>query len=193
MSVAESGCNICIVLCILWTPARRQPQTSLIKGPSLIQRWFFYLSACLSMSCAGAPPLTVTSAPEDTPWPEAMMDTLLISNQPPSLDHLLDNRPDVIPPERSEAAIREGVRINFHLIGPCFAFVKDNPDLQGVVKLDLTITPGGRVRRTGVIDNTTGNKGLGRCLASAATLWMFKPVKEEEDRIVTVTLPFRLR
>ncbi|MDP6050833.1 MAG: TonB family protein [Candidatus Latescibacteria bacterium] len=159
----------------------------------MIQRWFFYFSACLSMSCAGAPPPVVTSAPEDTPWPEAMMDTLLISNQPPSLDHLLDNRPDVIPPERSEAAIREGVRINFHLIGPCFAFVKDNPDLQGVVKLDLTITPDGRVRRTGVIDNTTGNRDLGRCLASAATLWMFKPVKEEEDRIVTVTLPFRLR
>lgn len=159
----------------------------------MIQRWGFYLSVCLIISCASTSPQSVTHAPEDVAWPEALTDTLLISNQPPSLDRLQTSRPDVVPPERSEAAIREGVRKNFHMIGPCFAFVRDNPDLQGVVKLDLTITPGGRVRHAEVIDNTTGNKGLADCLASAATLWVFEPAKETEDRMVTVTLPFRLR
>lgn len=155
-----------------------------------MRTWFVVL-ACLSISCAGAPP--VTPEPTDIAWPEAMADTLLISSEPPSLDHLQDAPPDVVPPERSEAEIREGVRRNFHLIGPCFAFVRDNPDLAGEVIMDLTVAPSGRVRDAEVIDNTTGNRGLGRCLSSAATLWQFKPVEEKQDRVVTVTLPFRLR
>jgi|GEM_PF-3460500 TonB family protein len=158
-----------------------------------MQRWFFYLLACLTMSCAGTTPQSVTFEPTEITWPETSLDTLRISNQPPSLDLLQDSPPDVVPSERSETAIREGVRKNFHLIGPCFSFVKDNPDLQGTVTLNLTITPSGRVRHAEVIDNTTGNRGLADCLASAATLWGFKPVQETNDRIATVTLPFRLR
>ena len=158
-----------------------------------MQRWVFYLSACLSISCASISPPPVISTQEDMTWPDILPDTLMISSEQPSLDSLQDSLPDVVPPERSEAVIREGVRTNYHLIGPCFAFVRDNPDLRGVVKMDLTITPGGRVRHAEVINNTRGNEGLAGCLSSAATLWIFKPVDEIEDRIVRVALPFRLR
>ncbi len=121
----------------------------------------------------------------------------IVEEAPPPLPDLtpipmVEVDPGPLPPERSEGAVRAVMRRYSASILPCSFVLRDQPDLSGLVILSVEVTPAGRVAGTTVIDNTTGNRDLSRCLADAAGIWRFEPVDEGISRSVVVSLPFRM-
>ena len=65
--------------------------------------------------------------------------------------------------------------------------LKRNPKLAGKVKVQFTILESGRVGSTRVMEDTTGDPAVGKCIANAMKRWRFpKP----DGGSVTVAFPF---
>lgn len=92
--------------------------------------------------------------------------------------------------ERSDAAIQAVMRQNLGPIRFCYEReLKLNPNLQGSIKVRLTIQANGRVSKVDIIDDTVGNTNLARCVQGRIRAWRFKPVPSGTS-IVNITLPF---
>ncbi|MBT5874037.1 MAG: AgmX/PglI C-terminal domain-containing protein [Candidatus Latescibacteria bacterium] len=167
------------------------------------------LAGCVVLnlvSCAGHQP--VTQAPSTViETPETLLSTAsadsvinLPRTEPPSIElpallpiPLSRAESTPVPPERAAEAVASVMRTHSASILPCSFVLRDQPDLNGVVVLAVEVIPDGRVAGAEILENTTGNRELARCLADAAGIWQFKPVDEEYPRSVIVRLPFRMK
>ena len=152
----------------------------------------------------GAPPATVEAATTDSLVISPQIDRPVETERPllplplpveaPTAEAsgIPEAPPGPVPPERSEAAVRQVMKTYSRTIVPCSFVLRDHPDLSGVVVLRVRVAPDGRVAGTSVIENTTDDDDLGRCLADASGTWRFLPVDEEVSRYVIVRLPFRM-
>ena len=158
------------------------------------------------VSCAGHQPIaqspSVSRETREAPLATASADSLikLPRTEPPiiELPALLPIPLDQVetgpvPPERAAEAVASVLRAHSASILPCSFVLRDQPDLNGVVVLAVEVVPDGRVAYAEILENTTGNRELARCLADAAGIWQFKPVNEEYRRTVIVRLPFRMK
>jgi TonB family protein len=65
--------------------------------------------------------------------------------------------------------------------------LKRNPKLAGTVKIQFTIQQSGRIGQATVLQNTTGDSGLGTCIVSQIKRWRFR---KPDGGSVTVAYPF---
>lgn len=67
--------------------------------------------------------------------------------------------------------------------------LRTNPDLEGKVTIRFTIGPAGRITSISVVQDTTGDSAIGRCIVSRVRGWRFSPPRNGS---VTFSYPFIL-
>ena len=65
--------------------------------------------------------------------------------------------------------------------------LKENPQLQGIVEVELTIDQKGQIREGRITNDTIGHPDLQFCIAQRILGWKFPP---HADESLTVQFPF---
>jgi len=91
---------------------------------------------------------------------------------------------------RSQSDIKRTIRRRLGGIKHCYEKrLKRNPELKGKIVIRFVIHPGGKVISVEIIENSTGDSELGRCIASRVKAIRFPPAEGGET---AVTYPFIL-
>jgi TonB family protein len=86
---------------------------------------------------------------------------------------------------RSQNDIKKVIRRRLGGIKHCYEKrLKRNPDLKGKIVVRFVIHPGGKVIEVEVVENTTGDRELGRCIASRVRSVRFPPAEGGETSVV---------
>ena len=79
-------------------------------------------------------------------------------------------------------------RLHYMELRSCYeAQLKDNPQLQGMVEVELTIDSNGHIREGRITNDTMGNPDLQFCIAQRILGWKFPP---HADESLTIQFPF---
>jgi len=85
------------------------------------------------------------------------------------------------------ATLKRLMRINEKAFQACHeSALRSDPNMKGKIVIELTINKKGKVSKTKVRKNTTGNKAVSSCLAGRMKKWRFP----EQAETTTAILPF---
>ena len=86
---------------------------------------------------------------------------------------------------RSQNDIKKVIRRRLGGIKHCYEKrLKRNPDLKGKIVVRFVIHPGGKVIEVEVVENTTGDRELGQCIAARVRSVRFPPADGGETSVV---------
>jgi TonB family protein len=86
---------------------------------------------------------------------------------------------------RSQNDIKKVIRRRLGGIKHCYEKrLKRNPDLKGKIVVRFVIHPGGKVIEVEVMENTTGDRELGQCIAARVKSVRFPPAEGGETSVV---------
>jgi hypothetical protein len=79
-------------------------------------------------------------------------------------------------------------QLHYMELRSCYeAQLEDNPQLQGMVEVELTIDSNGHIREGRITNDTIGNPDLQFCIAQRILGWKFPP---HADESLTIQFPF---
>ena len=86
--------------------------------------------------------------------------------------------------------VRQGIHRDLPKINRCYeSALRYEPDLAGKVAVKFTVARHGDVRDVQVVQNTTGNKQVGRCVTRVVSKIRFQPRRSGKD-LLRFTFPF---
>jgi TonB family protein len=82
----------------------------------------------------------------------------------------------------STGTIKRTIQVNQGQVKACYEReLKNHESLRGKVVVGWTIGADGRVRSPRIISNTTGNRGMSRCIKKAIRGWQFPAAESPQD------------
>jgi TonB family protein len=146
-----------------------------------------------TMSQTSTNPSTMTTPTTMETTPTTMETTPVTMEEPPTT---METTPTDTPPEGEMEMEMYASRVRYLVrryylprSQSCFEHAtRNNPSLHGQVMVSLTIGATGTVTSSSVARNSTGDTGLGSCLATQVRSWQLTPPPGGEP--ITMTLPF---